>query len=368
MRVAVLTSSRADYGIYLPLLKKLRGDDFFELSIIAFGTHLSTKFDLTVEQIKRDGFDVAHELNTLPEGDKPVNISKAIGTTTGLFSELWEKLNDKIDLVFCLGDRYEMFAAVVASIPFNIRFAHIHGGEATLGAMDEKFRHSLTVLSEYHFVSTVPYAERVKQIKGKDDNIHVVGALSLDNLREIQVFSKSEFYQKYHVDLNKPTVLLTFHPETILYERNSAYCDELIFALNQLEEQIIITMPNADTEGDLVRKRLQTFISENDGRVFGFESLGTKGYFSCMTHCAYLLGNTSSGIIEAASFGKYVINIGDRQKGRISGNNVISCPIDRNAILQAIDSLKNLPELNTDNIYGSGNSADEIIKVLKKVH
>ncbi len=368
MRVAVLTSSRADYGIYLPFLKKLKEDNFFDLTIIAFGTHLSTKFNLTVEQIKRDGFDVAHELNTLPDGDKPINISKAIGTTTVLFSELWEKLSDKIDLVFCLGDRYEMFAAVIASIPFNIRLAHIHGGETTMGAIDEKFRHSLTVLSDYHFVSTTQYAERVKQIKGKDDNIYVVGALSLDNLKGIQVLSKSEFLQMYQVDLNKPTVLVTFHPETILYEKNSAYCDELIFVLSRLEEQIIITMPNADTEGELVRRRLYEFICENEGKVFGFESLGTRGYFSCMSHCSYLLGNTSSGIIEAASFGKYVINIGDRQKGRISGNNVISCPIERNAMLHAIDNLKNLPELNTDNIYGKGNSAEEIIKVLKLNH
>lgn len=365
MRIAVLTSSRADYGIYLPLLKKLKDDAFFELEIIAFGTHLSEKFGSTVKTIESDGFTVKYKIDTIPSGDTSENISESMGRTIIAFSALWQKLKKDVDLVFCLGDRYEMFAAVSASVPFTIPMAHLHGGESTLGAIDEKFRHALTCMSQYHFVSTEVYAERVKQITGKVADVYMVGALSLDNLNDITLFTKEEFKELHGVDMNKPTVLVTFHPETVAYTKNADHCKALIATMSDMTEQIIITMPNADTSGNLIRELLNTFILANNNRVFGFESLGTKGYFSCIKYCSFLLGNTSSGIIEAASFGKYVIDLGERQKGRAAGKNVIHCSYESSEIMAAIEKIRKAPELGMFNLYGDGKTADRIISVLK---
>lgn len=365
MRIAALTSSRSDYGIYLPLLKKIKADSFFDLQLIVFGTHLSSEHGHTIDQITEDGFKIDHKLMTMPGGDAPEDISESIGRTIIQFSSFWKQQKNNFDLVFCLGDRYEMFAAVSASLPFNIKFAHLHGGESTIGAIDDKFRHSLSVMSQYHFVSTDFYAERVQQITGQVKNIHTVGALSLDNLKEIKIFSVDAFKKKHGVDMSKKTVLVTFHPETVSYDKNSHYADELISVMSELNEQIIITMPNADTMGNLVREKLKKFIDANKKRVFGFESLGTISYFSCMSHCVFLLGNTSSGIIEAASFAKYVVNLGTRQKGRLSGKNVLHCPIEKNAIKQTISKIQSMPELGNENIYGDGNTADKIILILK---
>lgn len=365
MNIAVLTSSRADYGIYLPLLRKLKYDPFFNLHMIVFGTHLSKKYGQTIGHILSDGFNAEYRLDTVPDGDSPLDIANAMGSTIFKFSSFWSKHKSDFDLVFCLGDRYEMFAAVAASVPFGIKLAHLHGGESTLGAIDNKFRHAITIMSELHFVSTDFYANKVKEIMGEMNNIFTVGALSLDNLKNIRILSLEKFMEKYGVNMKLPTVLVTFHPETISYEKNPEYVDELIWALEELKEQVIITMPNADTMGNLVRKKLQEFADKNKKRVYTFESLGTEGYFSCMNHCRYMLGNSSSGIIEAASFGKYVINIGNRQKGRLSGKNVLHCSPDKTSILKMVDKIAAMPGLDTSNIYGDGTTAEKIIQVIK---
>lgn len=364
MRIAVLTSSRADYGIYLPLLKKLKKDSFFELKIIVFGTHLSEKFGNTIEQIRADGFEPAYQIETLPKGDSPEMISRAMGETVSKFSALWEKEKSNIDLILCLGDRYEMFAAVSASVPFNIPVAHLHGGETTTGAIDDAFRHSITSMASVHFTSTEKHAKRVVEIKGSDIGVHNVGALSLDNVNEMKILSTKEFKEKYNVDLDRP-VLVTFHPETINYERNKVYAKELTEALKKVEGQILITMPNADTMGNVVRNELLCFAKENKN-VVTVESLGTQGYFSAIHHCLCMIGNSSSGIIEAASFGKYVVNLGKRQEGRDRGKNVIDCEINKNEIISSINKIKTFPVLDKTNIYGDGKSADRIITILKK--
>lgn len=367
IRIAVLTSSRADYGIYFPLLKKMNADSFFDVRLIAFGTHLSKKFGNTIEQVKSDGFKIEAQLNTIFEGDSPEDIADSMAKTLSEFSALWKKSAKNFDWVLCLGDRYEMFAAVASTIPFNLKVAHLHGGETTLGAIDNKFRHSITAMSSLHFVSHKMYAERVKEITGSSENIHTVGALGLDNLKEIPLFSVDEFKKKYGVDLSKPTVLVTFHPETVSWENNVQHTEELLAALGKLKEQIVITMPNADTMGNHIRTQLKKFIKANPTRAFGFDSLGTQGYFSCMKHCSFLLGNTSSGIIEAASFAKYVINTGDRQKGRLTGKNVIHVPVENEKILAAVQKISSLAPLDSSNIYGDGNAAEKIISIFKEI-
>lgn len=363
MRVAVLTSSRADYGIYLPLLKALKNDSYFELSIIAFGTHLSKKHGYTLNQILEDGFEVQIKLDTLPDNDSPSDISKAIGKTILNFSEVWNE--NSFDLVFCLGDRYEMFGACVSSLPFNIKLAHIHGGEKTLGAIDESFRHSITHFSKYHFTTTNQYKQRVVELKQNSENVYNVGALSIDNLKQMRLLSIEEFKNKFNIDLSQPGILITFHPETVTFEKNEEYTNELIAALNETKNyQFIITMPNADTMGNIIREKLKRFIVSHSN-AFGIESFGTLGYLSCMKHSSFMLGNTSSGFVEASFFQKYVINLGKRQTGRIMTGNIINCNFDKKEILGAIKIFETINMPAASHIYGDGTTAEKIVQILK---
>jgi GDP/UDP-N,N'-diacetylbacillosamine 2-epimerase (hydrolysing) len=336
MRVGILTSSRADFGIYLPLLKQLKQDSDFELSLIAFGTHLSDFHGKTIHQIERLGFEVEYTVESMQLTDSPNAIATAIGLTTIKFADFWKAHAQDFDLIFCLGDRYEMFAAVMAAVPFQLPIAHLHGGETTLGAIDNAFRHAITVASTYHFVSTESHAQRVAEIIGSKEHIYNVGALSLDNIQDIPMLTIEAFKEKLGIDLAIPTILITFHPETVALTKNEGYTNELVKAIKQLTDyQVLITMPNADTSGNTVRQILLANFS-NDKRVLLVENLGTQNYLTVMKYATVLVGNTSSGIIEAASFAKPVINLGNRQLGRTAGNNVIHVPISSDAIVAAV--------------------------------
>lgn len=364
MKVALISCGRSDYSIYLPLLKKLDADSEINMDIIAFGTHVSNFYGHTVDMFKKDGFHVAEEIESLVLGDSPDSIATAMGLTMIKFSRLWEKNN--YDCIVVLGDRFEMFSAIAASVPFNIPVAHLHGGETTLGAIDDKFRHCITSMSTLHFVTTQDHADRVAQIMNSDKNIFNVGAPALDNLKDIELMSKEEFLSTFGVDLNKPTILTTFHPETVNLAKNIEYTDELVETFKSIEGyQLLITMPNADTMGTMVRDKLNAFIDDCDYAT-GVEILGARGYYSCMEYCSMLLGNTSSGIIEAASFGKYVINIGDRQKGRSFGENVIHSGIVKSELLQHIQQISSKPQLDRKNIYGDGTATEKIVQIMKE--
>lgn len=365
MKVGILTSSRADFSIYLPLLKKMQGDPFFDVDIISFGTHLSKRYGYTVDQIVAEGFPVKYMLETTPKNDTPTDISKSIGYTIEKFSDFWK--SNQFDFVFALGDRYEVFAAVTATVPFNIKIAHIHGGETTLGVIDNVFRHSITLMSTLHFASTEEYQNRISEITGSAKGVYNVGALSMDNLNSLKLLSIEEFKSKFNIDLSIPTILFTFHPETVSFKNNAIYVSEIIAALESIKDfQIIITMPNADTMGNIIRKELNKFISTTDYAI-GVENFGTLGYLSCMKHCSFLLGNTSSGFVEATFFPKYVINLGNRQEGRIIAPNIFSIPIEKEIIINTISEveiIKNVPPKS--DIYGNGSTAIEIIQILKK--
>ena len=368
MRIGVLTSSRADFGIYLPLLKKMKGDAFFDLDIIAFGTHLSAFHGHTIKQIYDEGFEVKYTVESMLLTDSPEAIATAVGLTSIKFADFWQKNKSRFDLVFCLGDRYEMFAAVNAGIPFNISFAHFHGGETTLGAIDNIYRHAITLASKYHFVATKAYAERVAHLIDSEANITTVGALSLDNLDSLDLLSVAEFKSIWNVDLSQNTIVCTFHPETVSYDSNEFYASELVKAIKQLRAnyQILITMPNADTAGNIIRNAfIDNFV--NDSKVFLIENLGSKSYFTAMKYCDFLLGNTSSGIIEAASFGKYVINLGNRQKGRAAGNNVFHSEVMLSNIIEATRNVELKNKLSKNNIYWSGGATHKIIEKLKSI-
>lgn len=367
-RIAILTSSRADYGIYLPLLKALNQDSFFEVKIIAFGTHLSPFHGNTINQILNDGFDVQFRIESMLAGDSPNAISTAIALTTLKFTDFWENHKNDFDLVICLGDRFEMFAAVTAGIPFNISFAHIHGGEKTLGAIDNIFRHAITLASKVHFVSCKQHGERVTELTELKNNIFDIGALSLDNLNSLSLLSKEEFHSKFKVDLNLPTILVTVHPETVSPEMNEIYIEELADTLMEIQKfQVLITLPNADTSGSIIRKRLLQLPVESGNRILCFENLGSQGYFSALKFCSFLLGNTSSGIIEAASFGKWVINLGNRQKGRNQSENIFNVPFNKSLIIETVEKIEKNPDYTGENIYYKGNAAKNICSILKGI-
>lgn len=365
MRIAVLTSSRADFGIYLPLLHTLKEDTSVVVDIIAFGTHLSPVHGSTVSSIYEAGFTVFACIETLAEGDSPDAISTSTALTMIRFSGFWKQHQQTFDYILCLGDRYEMFAAVMAGIPFNLRFVHLHAGENTPGAIDDIYRHAITHASSLCFTSTRAACKRVIELTGRPAEVSHVGALSLDTLHSFKPYDRVEFMERWGADLQYPTILFTFHPETIFPSRNESYLTEIIHALNRLKEyQVIITMPNADTAANKVRSMLNHAFSEK-ARFFLVESLGTRGYFTALAACRMLLGNSSSGIIEAASFKKFVIDLGGRQRGRLSGANVLHTDINEEAIVKRVRQVERSPVYEGANLYWNGGASERIIHVLK---
>lgn len=367
MRIAVLTSSRADFGIYTPLLKAMKSDDYFDLKIIAFGTHLSGFHGYTKSQIEASGLAVDYEIDSMMLSDSKEAIANAIGLTIIKFAAFWKEHESNFDLVFCLGDRYEMFAAVLSGLPFSIKFAHLHGGEKTLGAIDNVFRHSLTHTSKVHFTSTETHKNRVNELIDEPNKVYNVGALSLDNILQLDLLNVESFKRKWNIDLGKPTVLTTFHPETVKAEKNTKFAEEIVKVIIKNKQlQFLITMPNADTAGSIIRNIFFDKLS-NQSNVVMKENLGVQSYFSAMKHCKFLLGNTSSGIIEAASFNKFVINLGARQEGRSCSKNVIQTPIDHKAMQLAIEKVSKNDKYVDGNIYFNGGATKSIISVLKNL-
>lgn len=366
MRIAVLTSSRADYGIYRPLLELFAQAKDIELELVVFGTHLSRFHGYTINEIRKDGYEPFVCIDSMSMGDSPGAIASAMGNTMIQFSSYWSGAKTRIDLAVCLGDRYEMFAAVSSSIPFNVPVAHIHGGETTLGAMDNIFRHSLSQMATLHFVATEAYAERVEALTGSSVNVFHVGALSLDSLVGFEPYSRKEFRERYGLDVDDRTILVTLHPETRKPEATEKQVEVLASVLaEQRDWNALITMPNADTAGTVIRERMQKLKAGDPERFQIAENLGQRGYFSAIVHGGFLMGNSSSGIIEAASFHKYVINIGDRQAGRISGENVINVPFDKAALAAAMKKVGKGAGASFENPYFAGGASARILEVMK---
>jgi GDP/UDP-N,N'-diacetylbacillosamine 2-epimerase (hydrolysing) len=365
MKIGVLTSSRSDYGIYLPLLRKIKDDNFFELEIIAFGTHLSKIHGFTINEIEKDHYKKIHSISSFISNDDQQAISTSYALTALKFADFWKYNN--FDLVLCLGDRFEMCAAVQAAIPFNVKFAHIHGGETTLGAIDNIYRHQISLSSILHFSASNFFTERIIQIVGNKANVITVGSLSLDEIEQYQPISKSEFYSKFNLP-NKDFALITFNPETVNLNMNEKFAGIMRKALSSIVSKLflVITMPNADTMGSLYRKEITRLKSEFPEKVLCIENFGKENYFTAMYYAKLLIGNTSSGIIEAASFGKYVVNVGDRQKGRMQSGNVINTPFNEQEIVAAVNKTLDTGMYKGDNNYFQKNSADLIIKKIKQ--
>lgn len=366
LNIAVLTSSRADYGIYLPLLKRLKNDVSICLEIIAFGSHCSKKFGNTVEVIEQDGFEVKHKINNFLEGDTPEDIALSYANTVKLFSTFWK--NNTYNWVLCLGDRFEMAAAVNAGIPFGVNFAHFYAGDITLGAIDNIYRDQISLASKIYFTALPNHSERLnKLLNCKDIAAYEIGAISLENLKDIKLLEKDEFKKLWQIDLSIPTILVTIHPETVDYTSNKKYAAASTKALEKLtlDYQIVITMPNADTAGSIFREAFLQLTEINKCNVKLIENFGTPSYFTCMKYAKLMIGNTSSGIVEAASFGKYVLNLGGRQQGRIAGENVLNVSFNATEIVNIAN--KYIDKVyKGKNLYQKEGAIDTIIDALKK--
>jgi UDP-hydrolysing UDP-N-acetyl-D-glucosamine 2-epimerase len=315
-----VTVGRSDYGIYLSILRRIVAEPGLRLRLFVSGMHLSPEFGRTVNAIEGDGFEIAERIEMLVSSDTPEAIGKSIGLGVIGFAQAFAR--ERPDILVVLGDRFEMHAAALAALPFNIPAAHVHGGEVTQGAIDDALRHGITKLSHLHFVATEEYARRVRQLGEEPWRITVSGAPGLDNLKSVKPMSKAELEAALGFVLDSAFLLVTFHPVTLEYEKAEWQCGELLKAIEATGLQAIFTLPNADTAGRKIARLISEFAQAHpNGHLV--DNLGTELYFNLMRQASALVGNSSSGIIEAPSFGLPVVNIGLRQAGRVRGANVI---------------------------------------------
>ncbi len=366
MIIGIVTTSRADFGVYLPLLKKIEANKNFEYLLFVSGMHTSEKFGYSHKAIEKEGFKITELLETIEDNDSALAIAKGMSNAIENHTIIWEKYSNKIDLLLVLGDRYEMFAIAASTIPFSIPLAHFHGGETTLGAIDEKFRNALTCFSDYHFTSNESHKENVIRIKGSPNNVFNVGAMGLDNIKNISLMEHDVFLKQFKFNISVPFILMTFHPETVGL-KNKLHIQCIIECLKKTTFPVLCTLPNADTEADIIRNDLLEYEAKYPNKIKCIENLGQQGYLTAMSKTKFLLGNSSSGIIEAASFNKPVINLGDRQEGRTSGSNIIHTKLKKLDIFEAIKKAQSMTKKTFENPYGDGNSAEKVIKILEKI-
>lgn len=363
MKIGVLTSSRADYGIYLPLLNRIKENRLFELEIIAFGMHLQKEQGFTIRQIEQDSYKKVHRVSTMPAKDEVKDIAKGYGQLVIDFAEFWSE--NSFDWILALGDRWEMSAAVQASIPYEFQIAHIHGGETTLGAIDNIYRHQISLASKLHMTAAEEFSKRVCEVIGEDSGIHSVGSISLEEISAVQLPKWSEVREWFEIPFEE-FVLVTFHPESVVSGDNITFVDiayEVLLTLSD-HHNVLITKANSDAFGSLYNKAFHQLELKRPERVKLVDSLGKWNYFSAMRNCEFVLGNSSSGIIEAASFGKWVINVGNRQKGRLRNDNTFDVPFDTSWVLEKVALVRQMPFYQGENKYFSPNTCETIINIL----
>ena len=332
--IAAVTTSRADYGIYSPVLRAMQSAPGLRVRLIVSGSHLSPEFGMTVRAIEGDRFEIAERIEIHLESDTPQATTKSMALALSGFGEAFARWSP--DILLVLGDRFEMHAAALAALPFRIPVAHIHGGEASLGAFDDALRHSITKLSHLHFVSTHEHARRVIQMGEEPWRVTVSGAPSLDNLRTVSLRSRNEIERRHNLRLDEQFLLVTFHPATLDSERPEDQARALFDAIESIGLPAVITMPNADPGGQTIRTVIRERAAKNS-LLQPVESVGTESYFSLMALAATMVGNSSSGMIESASFELPVVNVGLRQQGRVRGRNVIDVAVTAEAIRAGVN-------------------------------
>lgn len=334
-KICVITGSRAEYGLLHPLIKEILTAPQLQLQLITTGTHLAPEFGLTYRDIEKDGFAIDQKVEIPLSNDSAIGTSQALGTAVIGITNALNVL--KPDCIVLLGDRFEIFAAATAAMISRIPIAHIHGGESTLGAFDESIRHAITKMSLLHFAAAEPYRQRIIQMGESPDRVFNVGALALDNIRRLKLLSRQEIEKEIGFSLGALNFVLTYHPVTLESEMSDHYIQEFLAALDSYSDaRLIFTLGNADPQHSILCHRIREYVKRNDKRAAVFDSLGTLRYLSLIQHSQVVVGNSSSGIIEAPALKKPTVNIGNRQAGRLMADSIVQSAEDRHSIINAI--------------------------------
>ena len=370
-KICVITGTRAEYGLLYWTMKALREDPEVELQLCVTGMHLSPEFGLTYRVIEDDGFCIHKRIELLMSSDTRTGMAKAVGLGVISFSEALAELRP--DMVLLLGDRFEMLAAATAALLGAIPIAHCHGGELTEGAVDESIRHAITKMSHLHFTSAEEYRRRVIQMGELPERVHNVGALGIENVYKLPLLGKEALEEQLDFKLRKRCLVVTFHPVTL--EEKDTQQESVDSLLMALEEEtgasIIFTLPNADAESRMLTNAIKRFVARHEENTTYYTNLGQLRYLSLLRYADVVIGNSSSGILEAPSFRTATINVGERQRGRIKADSVIDCAPTYEAIRQALAEA-NTPGFrqvlaSTVNPYDQGASSEKIVPVLKQV-
>ena len=366
--ICVITGTRAEYGLLRWVMEGIRQSPVLHLQLIATGMHLSPEFGLTYREIEADGFTIDRKVEMLLSSDTPVGVAKSMGLGMMGCADALAELQP--DMVLMLGDRFELLAAASAAMVARIPIAHLHGGEATEALIDEPIRHSITKMAHLHFVAAEDYRRRVIQLGEQPDRVYLVGGLGIDNILRLNLLDRPALETALDFTLRERNLLITFHPVTLEHNTSEMQMDELLAALSELHDTgLIFTMPNADTEGRVLFRKIQDFCTIHP-QARAYTSLGQLRYLSCIQHVDGVIGNSSSGLAEVPSFKTGTINIGDRQRGRLRADSVIDCLPERESIRTALIRLFS-PEFQAllprvANPYGNGGASDAIVKVLEQ--
>lgn len=365
-KICVLTANRSEYSLLKPLIKKLSKKKEFNVCVAVTGAHLSPEFGMTYCEIEKDGIRIDKKIEILLSADSPSAVSKSMGLAMIGFAEYFEE--NKPDILIVLGDRYETLAVCCAAVNQGIPIAHIHGGEVTEGAIDDGIRHAITKLSYLHFTSTIEYQKRVIQLGEHPERVFCVGALGVENVLNMPLISKKQLEESINFALDKPYGMVTFHPVTLEHGNAEMQVGELLGALDLFTSmKFIITKANADAEGRVINKYLEEYEKKHEN-VKLFDSLGTVRYLSAVKYSSMVIGNSSSGLIEAPSFRIPTINIGNRQKGRMQAASIINCKPESCEIATAIkractyEFQEKLEKIR--NPYGNGETSDKIADII----
>lgn len=366
-KICVITGTRAEYGLLRWVMQGIQDDSGLTLQIIATGMHLSPEFGLTFREIEQDGFQIDRKVEMLTSSDTPVGIAKSMGLGLSGFADALNELHP--DLIVVLGDRFEIFSAVSAALVARIPVAHVHGGETTEGSIDEALRHSITKMSHLHFVAAEEYRQRVIQLGEQPDRVFMVGGLGVDNIKRMKLLDREALEQSLGIQLGEKSLLVTFHPVTLETGTAADQMAALLAVLDgQHDTQLVFTMPNADTDGRVLKTMIEQFVAQH-ANSRAYTSLGQLRYLSCLAHVDGVVGNSSSGLLEAPSFQKGTINIGDRQRGRLQAASVINCEPTRESITTALKHLYSAGFhtglRNVRNPYGEGGASEKILATLK---
>ena len=369
-KICVVTGTRAEYGLLYWLMKEINVDNALVLQVVVTGMHLSEEFGNTYQQIEKDGFTIDKKVDISLTSDTELAISKSMGLGVIGFADVFNKLQP--DLIVVLGDRFEIFSAVSAALIAKIPVAHLHGGEVTEGVIDESIRHSITKMSHLHFAATDEYRNRIIQLGEQPDKVFHVGGLGIDNINKLKLLSKADFENTINFELGEKNILITFHPVTLEKSTSGMQFQALLDSISELKNtKIIFTKANADTNGRVINTMIDDYVAKHDNTI-AFTSMGQLNYLSALQFIDAVVGNSSSGLIEAPSFKIGTIDIGDRQKGRIKTDSVISCLPKKRNIDSAFNKMYSEEFQNTldhvENAYGKGGASKEIVNIIKSVN